>query len=169
MVLGFGSKSSKKKGRGDENQHVVRMSPSLPEMSSQGVAWPSEYVDISSIRQAQSETPAVPPHAAKVSFSAPEGNVVIPFHRPFRGSISSKRENVRSTGTIASLYMSQPGPPPSAFSTKNNDRASTPHSTRTRHSHSQRKRVAPTFNLMVAGAQGTGKVRGSMLFSFFQL
>ncbi|KAL5519795.1 hypothetical protein ACEPAG_1455 [Sanghuangporus baumii] len=160
MVLGFGSKSAKKKGRGDENQqHVVRMA-SLPEMSSQGVAWPSEFVDITSIRQNPPQTPT--PHgAAKVSFSAPEGNVAIPFHRPFRGSISSRpapgREEVRSTGTIASLYMSKPAYPPSAFGTKPSERASTPHSTRTRHSHSQRKRVAPTFNLMVAGAQGTGK------------
>ena len=161
MVLGFGSRSSKKKGRGDENQHVVRMSPSLPEMSSQGVAWPTEFVDVASIRQTPPETHA-PPGAAKVSFSAPEGNVVIPFHRPFRGSISSRsgREEVRSAGTIASLYMSKIGHPPSAFGTKPHERATTPHSTKTRHSHSQRKRVAPTFNLMVAGAQGLGKVRG---------
>lgn len=159
-MFGFGSRSSKKKGKGTE-QHVVRQSPSLPSMSTQGVAWPSTLVDIASIRQSPPQTPA---HgAAKVSFSAPEGGVAIPFHRPFRGSISSKRGNEHGNGaergTIASLYMARDAnPPPSAFGTKPGDRAGTPHSTRTRHSHSQRKKSAPIFNMMVAGAQGTGKV-----------
>lgn len=160
MVLGFGSRSTKKKGQGADDR-VVRTSPSLPEMSSQGVAWPSDLVDMASIRHMPQQVGA-PPGATKVSFSAQDGNVVIPFHRPFRGSISSKsapnaRDTVRSTGTIASLYMSPPGHPPSAFGTRTQERSGTPHSSRTRHSHSQRKRVAPTFNLMVAGKQGTGK------------
>ena len=160
MVLGFGSRSAKKRAT-DPGPRVVRTSPSLPEMSSQGVAWPSDLVDIASIRQTPPQTPAQ--GAAKVSFSTSEGNVVIPFHRPFRGSISSKsasngREAVRSAGTIASLYMSHH--PPSAFGGKQPiERSTTPHSARTKHSHSLRKRVAPTFNLMVAGKQGTGKVR----------
>lgn len=169
MVLGFGSRSTKKKGKSTE-QHVVRQSPSLPSMSTQGVAWPSNLVDIASIRQTPPQTPAQ--GAAKVSFSAPEGGVAIPFHRPFRGSISSKRGNEHGNGaargTIASLYMARDAnPPPSAFGTKPGDRAGTPHSTRTRHSHSQRKKAAPTFNMMVAGAQGTGKVcsETTMIFS----
>ncbi|THH02463.1 hypothetical protein EW145_g6745, partial [Phellinidium pouzarii] len=155
MVLGFGSRSSKKKGKGS-GEHVVRMSPSLPEMSTQGLSWPSSLVDVASIRETPPQTPA--PGATKVSFSSADHGA-IPFHRPFRVSSSrapSLNEGGRSAGPIASLYMMSH--PPSAFSSKPpTERAGTPHSTRTRHSRSQRRRVAPTFNLMVAGAQGTGK------------
>lgn len=156
MVLGFGSK--KKKG-GDE--HVVRVSPSLPEMSTQGLSWPSDLVDAAAIQQAPFQVPAR--GAARVSFSTPE-NGAIPFHRPFRTSIAKSpalngngKNAGPNTGSIASLYMSSH--PPTAFGAKPENRASTPRSTRSRHSHSLRRRVAPTFNLMVVGAQGTGKVR----------
>lgn len=164
MVLGFVTRSSKRKSKvGADGAHVVRVSPSLPEMKSQGLSWPSDLVDVAAIRQTPPATPA--PGAAKVSFSAPDAGA-IPFHRPFRrASVSqSKAPSIvdgivpghgRPPGGIASLYMSQP---PSAFSARSVERSGTPHSTRTRHTHSQRKKAAPTFNLMVAGAQGTGKV-----------
>lgn len=165
MVLGFGTRSSKRKSKiGAGGAHVVRVSPSLPEMKSQGLSWPSNLVDVAAIRATPPSTPTTGP--GKVSFSAGDAGS-IPFHRPFRrASVSQSNapsimeESIpghgRPPGGIASLYMSQP---PSAFSARSVERSGTPHSTRTRHTHSQRKKAAPTFNLMVAGAQGTGKVR----------
>ena len=145
MVLGFGSRSTKKKGKGGE-ERVVRMSPSLPQMSQQGIPWPSDLVDTAAIKQAS------PPDrhaqgATKTSFSSPDRSA-IPFHKPFRVSPSKSMgavENGRAGGPIASLYMSHP---PSAFGTKPGERSSTSHSHRTRQSQ-RRHRVAPTFNLMV--------------------
>lgn len=143
MVLGFGSRSSKKKSKDED--HVVRLSPSLPEMKSQGIPWPSDLVDVAAIRQAP--VPESPPAqgAAKVSFSSPDRST-IPFHKPFRVT-SSKSHSAGDgrQGTIASLYMSSH--PPSSFSGQQ-ERAPTSHSHRTLHSH-RRSRVAPTFNLMV--------------------
>jgi hypothetical protein len=174
MVLGFGTKSTKKKGAdsGGVNEHGLRQSPSLPQMTAQGVAWPSNLVDVASIRDSPPQTPQTyaAGGATKVSFAYAE-NGIPPFHRPFRISQSRERSasgtavgtGLRSeggrngAGPIASLYMSTH--PPSAFGGKQ-ERASTPQSSRTvRRGHSQRKRAAPTFNLMVVGAQGTGKVR----------
>lgn len=144
MVLGFGSRSTKKKGKGGE-ERVVRMSPSLPEMSTQGIPWPSDLVDVAAIRQ--SPPPDRPTQGAtKTSFSSPDRSA-IPFHKPFRVSPSKSantRENGGPNGPIASLYMSHP---PSAYGTRPSERASTSHSNRTRHSH-RRHRIAPTFNLM---------------------
>ncbi|KAI5117323.1 hypothetical protein M0805_002338 [Coniferiporia weirii] len=152
MVLGFGSRSTKKKGA-NGGERVVRLSPSLPDMSSGALVWPSDLVDVAAIRETPPQTPA--PGATKVSFSHPDHGT-IPFHRPFRVSSGrpSSPNGGHSAGPIASMFMSRP---PSAFDPKVVIRAGTPHSTRTRRSHSQRRRVAPTFNLMVAGAQGTGK------------
>lgn len=192
MVLGFGSRSTKKKAGGQNaSEHGLRQSPSLPQMTTQGVAWPSTLVDVASIKE---NTPPQTPQtysshsspqsqqaqtvgvgAAKVSFAFNENGqaVPIPFHRPFRLSQSNKeRANAPGkgdvkAGSIAALYMSQH--PPSAFGMKPSERSATPQSTQTtrtaRRSHSQRKRIAPTFNLMVVGAQGTGKVRPGFVCS----
>ena len=189
MVLGFVSKSTKKKTGTPASEHGLRQSPSLPQMTAQGVAWPSNLVDVASIKDDSNNTPPQTPHtysqsshshsspqtgAAKVSFAFNENGqaVPIPFHRPFRLS-QSNRERASApgkgdvkAGSIAALYMSQH--PPSAFGTKPYERSATPQSTQTtrtaRRSHSQRKRVAPTFNLMVVGAQGTGKVSLDLCF-----
>lgn len=174
MVLGFGSKS-KKKTEADMSlsEHGLRQSPSLPQMTAQGVSWPSNLVDEASIKE--SPPPQSPPAshpntagATKVSFQFNENGQAapIPFHRPFRLSQSNRdrasavgKGDVKA-GSIAALYMSQH--PPTAFGQKPHERSATPQSATTartvRRSHSQRKRVAPTFNLMVVGAQGTGKV-----------
>jgi len=149
MVLGFGSR--KKKGK--EEERTVRMSPSLPEMKAQGVPWPSDLVDANELSKQQRDSIQPPFHsAAKVSFSSENGTM--PFHKPFRvfaHRSSNASEGGRGPNAIASLYMSHP---PSAFNAAQ-DRTAT-QSVRTRHSQ-RRARIAPTFNLMVAGAKGTGK------------
>jgi len=96
----------------------IRNSPSLPELSTQGIPWPENLVDLSSLPQI--DTPQSPPQGKPAGHS------------------------------ISSFYTSQP-PPPSAFETRKQ-----PVHVRTR--LSQRKARSPTtFNIMVVGAQGTGK------------
>ncbi|KAJ7250823.1 Septin-domain-containing protein [Mycena haematopus] len=123
-------------------QPRIRTSPSLPTLSSPGVAWPENLVDVEAIRQ------AVPPDilpaqgAAKTSFQGPE-RAAIPFHKPFRASPGTPGD-----GPISSFYMS--GAPPT-FDTR---KSTAPTVSR----YSQRRaRIPPTFNLMVVGGKGTGK------------
>ncbi|KAG7445752.1 septin family protein [Guyanagaster necrorhizus] len=114
----------------------IRISPSLPELNPQGIPWPENLVDINSIRDDQPPESQSHTGAAKTSFGR-EVHSPIPFHKPFR-SPGKPAEGA----PISSLYMH---PPPSAFKT-----STTKYSQR-------RARLPPTFNLMVVGAQGTGK------------
>ncbi|TDL23318.1 hypothetical protein BD410DRAFT_747416 [Rickenella mellea] len=140
MVLGFG-RSTKKRGKGDDKP-AIRPSPSLPQMSAQGVAWPENLVDVAEVKG----TTAYPAQgAAKTSFSSTTHSA-IPFHKPFRMATYPNANG----GPISSLYMSVP---PSAFG----NQAVTSYPAKLSRTSSRRSRVAPTFNLMVAGAQGTGK------------
>jgi hypothetical protein len=110
----------------------IPTSPSLPELSSQGIPWPEDLVDITAIREDPPPDAAPTQGAAKTSF---QGQAPIPFHKPFRPSTGSAQDG----GTISSLYMS--GPPP-AF-----DKKILPPVGR----YSQRRaRIPPTFNLMVS-------------------
>ncbi|KAI0712105.1 Septin-domain-containing protein [Earliella scabrosa] len=131
-----------KKSEEDHNgPPFIRTSPSLPELSAQGIPWPSNLVDLSQLPQ---DAPA-PRGAAKTSFTA---DVVtpVPFHKPW--SSPGKATDSPTGPPIASLYASHP---PSAFETR---KVSIPG----RHRASQKRNRNPTtFNLMVAGAQGTGK------------
>ncbi|KAJ7459895.1 septin family protein [Mycena latifolia] len=121
----------------------IRTSPSLPTLSSQGIPWPENLVDVEAIREA-SPPDAVPAQgAAKVSLDPQGPRTPIPFHKPFRPSPGKPGD-----GPISSFYMS--GAPP-AF---DNRKSAAPTATR----YSQRRaRVPPTFNLMVVGGKGTGK------------
>ncbi|CDO71410.1 hypothetical protein BN946_scf184909.g4 [Trametes cinnabarina] len=120
----------------------IRTSPSLPELSTQGsIPWPSNLVDLSQLPQ---EQPPPPRGAAKTSFSA-DAKGPVPFHKPW----TSPGKAVDGNGVpISSLYMSHP---PSAFETRKQSLQG-----RTRPSQ-KRSRNPTTFNIMVAGAQGTGK------------
>ncbi|EIW59457.1 uncharacterized protein TRAVEDRAFT_46763 [Trametes versicolor FP-101664 SS1] len=119
----------------------IRTSPSLPELSAQGIPWPSNLVDVSELPQ---DEPPPPRGAAKTSFSAARGTV--PFHKPWTSPGKAAESN--GTGPISSLYMSHP---PSAFESRKGSLQG-----RTRPSQ-RRARNPTTFNLMVAGGQGTGK------------
>ncbi|KAJ6477394.1 septin family protein [Mycena vitilis] len=120
---------------------TIRTSPSLPTLSSPGVAWPENLVDVEAVRQANS-TEAPPQGAAKTSLQGPD-RPAIPFHKPFRASPGKAGD-----GPISSLYMSGP---PTAF---DNRKSAAPTVSR----YSQRRaRVPPTFNLMVVGGKGNGK------------
>ncbi|KAJ7675779.1 septin family protein [Mycena polygramma] len=120
---------------------TIRTSPSLPTLSSPGVAWPENLVDVEAVRQANS-TEAPPQGAAKTSLQGPD-RPAIPFHKPFRASPGKPGD-----GPISSLYMS--GPPP----TFDNRKSAAPTVSR----YSQRRaRAPPTFNLMVVGGKGNGK------------
>lgn len=117
----------------------IRTSPSLPELTSQGIPWPENLVDVAAIRSPQSEIPQR--GAARTSLT---GNdyAPIPFHKPFRSSPGKPHD-----GPISSLYMSSP---PSAFEYR---KSGTP----TMGRYSQRRaRNPPTFNLMVCAITLSG-------------
>ncbi|KAI0670849.1 Septin-domain-containing protein [Trametes maxima] len=126
-----------------EDPPAIRTSPSLPELSAQGIPWPSNLVDLSQLPVDE----APPPRgAAKTSFTA-DAKGPVPFHKPW-SSPGKAADSPNGAGPISSLYMSHP---PSAFETRKGSLQG-----RTRPSQ-RRVRNPTTFNLMVAGAQGTGK------------
>ncbi|TBU62262.1 Septin-domain-containing protein [Dichomitus squalens] len=133
-----------KKSEDNGGPPFIRTSPSLPELSAQGIPWPSNLVDLSQLPQ---DTPASPPRgAAKTSFTADAAHPV-PFHKPW--SSPGKATDSPTGRPIASLYLSSP---PSAFETRKSSHGSA------RPRPSQRRNRNPTtFNVMVAGAQGVGK------------
>jgi septin family protein len=125
----------------------IRGSPSLPEMNNQGIPWPENLVDVSSIRQDIVPIPEqIPPSKGAAPTHLGLSNAPIAFHRPFRPSGSGE-----GPPSISSLYMSNA---PATF-----NGTETKHVSRTPSSkYSQRRtRVPPTFNLMVVGGKGTGK------------
>ena len=134
----------------DDNDAYVRVSPSLPELSAQGIGpWPENLVDIAAIKQ--TSPPEVPIHGAtKTSFQSPDSSP-IRFHKPFRGAIGKTSASSASTtkgpnGTISSLYTSYP---PTSFGWRNSV-SSQPASPAVRATQQRRGRVAPTFNIMVS-------------------
>ncbi|KAN0087630.1 Septin domain containing protein [Tylopilus felleus] len=130
----------------------LKTSPSLPELSPQGIPWPENLVDVSVLR----ETPPVPePHlyqgAVRSSLNSLD-HAPIPFHKPFRFHSDQMAETPDAKHSkISSLYMSPH--PPSAFETW---RSPSSAGTTTRRTQ-RRNRTPPAFNLMVVGARGTGK------------
>ncbi|TFY53429.1 hypothetical protein EVJ58_g9458 [Rhodofomes roseus] len=138
--------SFRRKSRKSEADHdgppFVRHSPSLPELTAQGIPWPEHLVDLSAVPDAaQQQTP--PKGAAKTVFDT-EVQGPIPFHVPWSSP------GKPAGGPISSLYMSTTPPPPSAYETRKLSHS--------RPKLSLRKARAPTtFNIMVAGSQGTGK------------
>ncbi|KAI0648119.1 Septin-domain-containing protein [Trametes meyenii] len=126
-----------------EDPPAIRTSPSLPELSAQGIPWPSNLVDLSQLPVDESPPPR---GAAKTSFTA-DAKGPVPFHKPW-SSPGKAADSPNGAGPISSLYMSHP---PSAFETRKGSLQG-----RTRPSQ-RRARNPTTFNLMVAGAQGTGK------------
>lgn len=129
----------------------IRTSPSLPTLSSPGVAWPENLVDVEAIRQAVPPEAEVAQGAAKTSLQGPE-RPAIPFHKPFRAPSGKPAD-----GPISSLYMSSPPP---AF---DNRKSTAPTVSR----YSQRRaRVPPTFNLMVCNNFVFSRSRTHSLFVF---
>ena len=117
---------------------AIRTSPSLPELSAQGIPWPSNLVDLSQLPPAV-EQPASPPRgAAKTSFSADVRGGHVPFHKPW--SSPGKAADAPAGPPIASLYASHP---PSAFEGRKSSLGA-----RQRPSQ-KRNRNPTTFNLMV--------------------
>lgn len=112
----------------------IRVSPSLPELNSQGIPWPENLVDVSSIKSIPPISEHIPKGATPTSFQGTSQSP-IPFHKPFRSEGAT---------SISALYMSNA--PPSSFAdptTKNTPRISSKYSQR-------RARAPPTFNLMVS-------------------
>ncbi|KAI0050400.1 hypothetical protein FA95DRAFT_1581239 [Auriscalpium vulgare] len=144
-MFSFRRKPTKK----NSDESVIRASPSLPELSTQGIPWPENLVDIAAIRQ----TPPPEPRfqgAARTSFHSPD-RPPIPFHKPFRGVPGQSTSAGAANGKIHSLYMSNG---PAAFEALRTAAAS-PHPTA--RPSQRRARIPPKFNLMVAGGRGTGK------------
>ncbi|KAI0770254.1 Septin-domain-containing protein [Fomes fomentarius] len=142
-MFSFRRKPNKNADEDHSGPPFIRTSPSLPELSAQGIPWPSNLVDLSQLPQ---ELPP-PRGAAKTSFTT-DNATPVPFHKPW--SSPGKATDSSAGPPIASLYASHP---PSAFETR---KPSIPGSGRHR-ANQKRNRNPTTFNLMVAGAQGTGK------------
>ncbi|THH29121.1 hypothetical protein EUX98_g5081 [Antrodiella citrinella] len=150
----------------------IRTSPSLPELSAQGIPWPENLVDLSALPSSPTTAvPQSPSHGAtKTALHSVEGP--IPFHKPFWTAPAKENGAAGANGNgktkdgkgsaISALYMSSH--PPSAFEGRKGVHA------RPRPSQ-KRARNPTTFNIMVrlsfslslvpshprAGAQGTGK------------
>lgn len=127
IMFSFRRKSKKE-------QDSVRNSPSLPELSSQGIPWPENLVDVKEIRDLPQPTTQ---SATKPSF---QGSIrsAIPFHKPFRNASGGRVAAKTAGAPISAMYMTSP---PSAFDNRANG---------TGRQYSQRRsRVPPTFNLMV--------------------
>ena len=116
----------------------IHTSPSLPELSSQGIPWPSNLVDLSQLPQ-EGSPPSPPRGAAKTSFTT-DGPV--PFHKPW--SSPGKATSSPTGPPLASLYASHP---PSAFALE--PRKVTHGSVRGQRANQKRNRNPTTFNLMV--------------------
>ncbi|KAH8825360.1 septin family protein [Flagelloscypha sp. PMI_526] len=123
----------------------VRPRPSLPELKSPtDVQWPANLVD----KETMESIPDTNAHAAKSSLKGSDQQA-IPFHKPFRGVSDT---GLHTNGaTISSLYMADPVD----ISKENWRSKATP--VAVRHRTQRRAKLAPTFNLMVVGGQGTGK------------
>lgn len=124
--------SFRRKSKSQQEAPRIRSSPSLPQLNSPGIPWPTNLVDVSSIRQEQHHSQG----AAKTSFQGVDDSP-IPFHKPFRASTGKRPDGI----PISSLYMSNS---PVIF----DDWKSTPPKSAGRYSQ-RRARVPPTFNLMV--------------------
>ncbi|KAI9443089.1 septin family protein [Lactarius indigo] len=137
MFRGFRKKTVK------EPVEIPTRRTSLPDITSQDVQWPEDLVDIAAIRHTPPPEPQ-PQGAAPVpiSFQTDERGTT-PFHKPFRQYLG--RSHDVGDRSISSIYMSHP---PSAFHASSGPTARV---------GQRRARVPPKFNLMVAGAQGTGK------------
>jgi hypothetical protein len=106
----------RKPAQRDESPPPLRKSPSLPELTSQGIPWPKDLVDLDAIR-AQPSTPPPPPPAqqgaAKTSLNSPEP---IPWHKPFRAlsntDLARPQASAAANGSasISALYMSPAAP-----------------------------------------------------------
>ncbi|EAU85761.2 hypothetical protein CC1G_04978 [Coprinopsis cinerea okayama7 len=78
--------SFRRKPKKDPQPTVIRTSPSLPELNSQGIPWPEDLVDISAIRESSPPPPSSDDH------------------HPVLG-------NPQESGGISALYMTPGGPP----------------------------------------------------------
>ncbi|KAG8836611.1 hypothetical protein FRB91_006140 [Serendipita sp. 411] len=139
MVLGISLRGKKKK-----EEPSIPTSPSLPSVLAQGIPWPENLVDINEVKAVR-----------KSSIQQPDGGKTsVSYHRPFRtGSPSSDGP---TAGTIASFFTSK-GAQIGGYI------RSAAHPTLSL-SRSQRRRVAPTLNIMVAGPRSTGKTSMLKLF-----
>ncbi|KAK2465322.1 hypothetical protein APHAL10511_002676 [Amanita phalloides] len=125
-----------------EDTPLIRTTPSLPNINSQGIPWPEDLVDISAIRDMPS--PDGSQHGATKSSLRGATESPIPFHKPFRNLAGIAAKG----GSISAMFMSNP---PSSFSKVKNVLKSTGRIGQ------RRARVPPTFNLMVVGGKQTGK------------
>ncbi|PVF97315.1 hypothetical protein CPB86DRAFT_707200 [Serendipita vermifera] len=142
MVLGISLRGKKKK-----EEPTLKPSPSLPSVLPQGIPWPEDLVNIQDVRDARTKEGE---SGGKVSRSF---TTSASFSNTLRGKVSSDGSTL---GTIASLFTSK-----SAQNGGFIRSGARPNVSLTR---SQRRRVAPTLNIMVAGARGTGKTSLLKLF-----
>src|SRR6266550_540088 len=125
--------SFRRKPKKAQDSPLVKSTLSLPDINSQGIPWPEEFVDISAIRDLPPPE-AGPQHGAAKSSVRESSETPIAFHKPFRNFAGVAAKG----GSISAMFMSSP---PSSFANilKPTGRFS-----------QRRTRVPPTFNLMVS-------------------
>jgi hypothetical protein len=135
--------SFRRKPKKEPQPKQIKPSPSLPELSSTGIPWPEDLVDIAAIQQSpasedyQSSLSGAPKTPSlKTSEHGP-----IPFHKPFRTTLGSG-----DAGAISSIYMNSGTP--AQFEPKTPKAKTATQKGNPKYSQ-RRARVPPTFNLMV--------------------
>lgn len=126
--------SFRRKPKKPQDSLLIKTTPSLPDITSQGIPWPEDLVDIAAIRD--SPPPNGPQHGAAKSSLRGSSETPISFHKPFRNFAGAAAKGV----SISSMFMSSP---PSAFDNRKNPLKPTARTSQ------RRARVSPTFNLMV--------------------
>lgn len=140
IMFSFRRKHQKKDSQFADGPPTIRTSPSLPELSAQGIPWPANLVDLSALPSSPNGEVAMPqsPSQGAAKTSLHSSDKPIPFHKPFR----SPTKDVRGEkGGISSLYMASH--PPVAFENRKSSFASRPRPSQ------KRSRNPTTFNIMV--------------------
>lgn len=150
MVLGISLRGKKKK-----EEPTIRPSPSLPSVLPTGIPWPEDLVDINDVKAARTSTQQSEQQQQRDAQGTLNRKSSINFARPFRtGSPSSESGPIG--GKIASLFSSKGAGTGGFIRSSGHPTVSL--------SRSQRRRVAPTLNIVVAGERSTGKTSLLKLF-----
>lgn len=144
-MFSFGRKNSRA-GPPPNGTTKLRRQPSLPAFQSENIPWPNELVDINAIKAPA--VPQTPPRAAPSKLAVQGSPNAVPFHKPFRSSSETVRENPqRQVGgqrqPISSLYMKR------EESSAEPDGQTMARRVKRSRDNQRKVRLPPTFNLMV--------------------
>ena len=125
-------RKAQRKQSSDNGPPYIRTSPSLPDLSAQGIQWPESLVDVSELPKMKLQPVNSQPGASALSFILEQqGAQVVP--------VAVNLVNGKASGPISALYMSHP---PSAFENRKSKHMR-------RHPSNRKNRNPATFNIMV--------------------